>query len=145
MNSKKDLDRNLGELLKSRPIPVDPGRMEGIRENILYYASGKQPRPAEGVFRRYRVAMATALVLAVAAVFAWRFDLVTPGVSPRLAGSRLLQVAENDEHLDYALVVLSGFTSKTSPDRPMIDLDYYDSSTVSSGGEVVYEMFYSAL
>ncbi len=143
MTQRKDVEQKLHRLLKSRQIPVDEDRLETMRESLLRRVAAVEALPAPGFLYRHRFATSFAAVCVLIGLLVWKIDPLNKSEAPSHAVFTLMEVIEDDEQLDHALVLLSGFASKTAQGRTVLDLEAYNRTMLSDNvGEELLETFY---
>jgi hypothetical protein len=143
MTQREDVDERLQRLLRSRKVPVDEERLEGMRESLLRRAPRREPLPATGFLHPYRFALSFGMALVLIGLLAWQFYALRHARPPLSVASKLMRVVEDEEQMDHVLLLLSGFASTPSQGRPLVDWEFYNRSLlVDCEGENLLETFY---
>ncbi len=143
MKEKNEVDQRLQRLLKSRQIPVDEGQLEAIYTRLLKRLPVEEPLSVPGIFHQYRAVASLAVLFVMIGLLFWTFDPLSRNEPTPSVFSALMTVAADDEQLDHALVLLSGFASDTVQGGSVVDWEIYNRTLLSDdSGESLLEAFY---
>ena len=105
------VDEVLRDLLKSRRVPVDEDRLESIRVGLRHRSVPLNRRQAPGFFSRHRVSLSFATAMVLIGLIVWSLAPLRQDSGQTLVSSRLLEILEDEQRVDQALVLLGGFAS----------------------------------
>ncbi len=144
MTKKEEVEQSLQRLLKSRQIPADDEQLKNIRTSLLKRLPIEASESTPGIFSYYRIAASFAVLFLIIGLLLWTVDPLHRSDPPSSAFSTLMTVAADDEQLDHALVLLSGFASNTDQGKSAVAWDAYSRTLLSDNrGESLLETFYA--
>ena len=148
MTRKNKVDQELQDLLKHRRIPVDQQRLEVMREELVRRGSRREWQRTPGFFPRHRLSLSLGSAMLLVGLIVWQLVPFPWEAGEQLVASGLLEIAQDEERMDRALVLLGGFASTASDRDTLVQWDVYDDSTLIgyySGGENVLEALYGSI
>jgi hypothetical protein len=148
MTRGNKVDQELQHLLKHRRISVDEQRLETMREELNRRGPRRERQRTPGFFPRHRFSLSLGSALVLIGLIVWRFVPMPQEATDRFADSRFLEIVQDEERVDQALVLLGGFASASSDRDTLVRWDVYDGSMLIgyySEGENVLEALYGSI
>jgi len=144
MKEQKKIEQRLQRLLKGRRIPVDDEKLKNIRHSLSVRVSKERhPLPEPGFFQNYRFAASLAVLFVMIGLLLWNFIPLHREEPLSSSSSFLTALAEDEEQLDYTLILLSGFASSNDQERSAVAWEAYYHSLLPDNEEAsLLETFY---
>jgi len=122
MAQRNGLEQRLQQLLKSRPIPVDEGRLETMRAGLRSRLPRREIEPARGFFYHYRFALSFGTALVLIGLLVWQLPPFQEPTPIQSLESELAGVLEDEEQFTDMLVLFNGFTATRTEEEFLVDL-----------------------
>jgi len=146
MIPRNRVDEGLRELLHARRVPVDEDRLESIRVELRRRSALRKRLQTPGFLSRQRVSLSLATAMVLIGLIVWTLVPLRQDVGQTLFSSWLLEILEDEQRVDQALVLLGEFASTPSGENATVAWDPFSRSLLGQyQAEVLMQSLYEPI